>query len=94
MKTTALNIGFKVVEPIILLDLLPMFGESSFFGGLFGCRGHVVESCEETTRLSCDDGNGDSPSKMMENESLLRVGDWATLEQRDVLSFCGSEFLE
>ena len=73
MKATALNIGFKVVEPSIILDL-PMFGEGSFFGSFFGCRGHVAESCEEITRLSCDDGNGDSPSKMMENESLLRVG--------------------
>ena len=71
VKATALNIGFKVVEPIILLNLLPMFGEGSFFGSLFGCRGHVVQSCEETTRLSCDDGNRYSPSKMMENESLL-----------------------
>ena len=55
VKATALHIGFKVVKPIVLLDLLPMFGESSFFGRYFGCRSHVVEPREETARLGCDD---------------------------------------
>ena len=94
MKATALNIGFKVVEPIILLDLLPMFGESSFFSSFFGCGSHVIEPCEETMRLGCDDRNRESPSEMMEDEALLRVRDWATLKQRDVLSFCEGKFLD
>ena len=42
VKATAPNISLEVVPPIILFDLLPMLGEGSFFGSLFGCRSHVI----------------------------------------------------
>ena len=54
----------------------------------------MVEPCEEAMRLGCDDGNRESPSEMMEDEALLRVRDWAILEQRDVLSFGGGKSFE
>ena len=54
----------------------------------------MVELGEEAMRLGCDDGNRKSPSEMVKNEPLFRVRDWAALEQRDVLSFCGGKFLE
>ena len=56
-EATALDIGLKVVKPIILLNLLPMFGEGSFFSSLFGCRSHVVETGEQAASLSYDDGH-------------------------------------
>ena len=55
VKATALHIGFEVVKPVILLNLLTMFGVSSFFSSFFGCGSHVVEPREETTQLGCDD---------------------------------------
>ena len=94
VKATALHIGFEVVKPVILLKLLTMLGVSSFFSSFFGCGSHVIESREETMRLGCDDRYRESPSEMMEDEALLKVRDWTTLKQRDVLSFCEGKFLD
>ena len=94
MKTTSFHVSFKVIKSIIFFSLLPMLTEGSFFSSFFGYRSHGVEPCEEAARLGCDDGNRKSPSEMVKNEPLFRVRDWAALEQRDVLSFCGGKFLE
>ena len=80
VKATSFYECFKMVEFIILLHLLPMFGESTFFGSFLSRGSHVIESCEEATRLGCDDGNRESPSEMMEDESLLSIRDWTTLK--------------
>ena len=82
-----MKVGFKMIKSDILLYLLPMLGEGTFYGSLFGCGSHVIQPREETTRLRCDDGNRQSPSEMMEDEALFRVRNWATLKQGDVLSF-------
>ena len=81
MEAASFNVGFKMVKSVILLYLLPMLGECTFFGSFFGCGSHVVEPREETTRLGCNDGNRQSPSEMMEDEALFRVRDWAALKQ-------------
>ena len=94
MKAASFHVGFKVIKSIILLYLLPMFGEGTFFGSFFSCGSHVIEPREETMRLGCDDRNRESSSEMMEDEALLRVRDWATLKQRDVLSFSEGKFLD
>ena len=94
MKAASFKVGFKMIESVILLYLLPMLGEGTFFGSLFGCGSHVIQPREETTRLRSDDGNRQSPSDMVEDEALFRVRDWATLKQRDVLSFSGGKSLK
>ena len=94
MKATSLDISFKVVKSVIFLNLLLMLAEGSFFGSFFGCRSHVIEPCEEASRLGCDDGNRKSPPEVVEDETLFRIRDWMALKQRNVLTFCGGEFLE
>ena len=56
MKAATFDEGFKVEKPVILLYLLPMLGKGTFFSSCFGSRSHVIKTCEETVRLSCDDG--------------------------------------
>ena len=94
MKVASLYEGFKVIESVILLYLVPMLGEGTFFGSFLGCGSHVIEPCEETMRLGCDDGNREPPSEMMKDEALFRIRDWVTLEHGDVLSFGGDKLLE
>ena len=71
MKAATFDKGFKVEKPVILLYLLPMLGKGTFFSSCFGCRGHVIKACEETARLSCDDRDRQSSSKVMKDEALL-----------------------
>ena len=89
MKAPAFDKGFKVIESVILLNLLPALREGTFFSSFLGCRCHVIETCEETARLSCDDGNRKSPSEMMEDETLLRIRHWAAFKKGDVIGFGG-----
>ena len=65
MKATSFYVGFKMIKSVILLYLLPMLGEGTFFGSFFGCGSHVFQPREETTRLGCDDRNRESSSEMM-----------------------------
>ena len=57
VKATAFNKSFEVVDPVIFLNLLTVFGEGTLFSSFFGCGSLVIEPCEESARLSCDDKN-------------------------------------
>ena len=71
MESAAPDVCLMMVQSIFACEFFSMLGKGPFLGYLFCTWYHVVKPSKKTTRLSCDDRDRESSSKVMEDEALL-----------------------